>query len=70
MAKGSEIKIFPEGQIHRDLLSCLKGMGLSYFYSQSYFYFQHGSISQQSLAMCKKIIFLSTYTTDTATKSC
>lgn len=62
------MKGFPQGQIHRDLLSCLKGMGLSHFYSQKLLLFSALEVFLCSLEMCKKIILLRTSATDTATK--
>ena len=62
------MKIFPQGQIHRDLLSCLKEMGFGHFYSQNLLLFSALEVFLCSLTMCVKIVLLSTSATDTATK--
>lgn len=61
------MNIFPQGQIHRGLLSCLQGTGMSHFYSEKLRLFSALEVFLCSLAMCKKIILLSTSATETAT---
>lgn len=63
-----KMKIFPQRQIHRDLLLCLKWKGLSHFYSQKLLLFSPLEILLYSLSMHKRIILLRSSATDTNTK--
>lgn len=57
MAKCLKMKIFPQGQIHKDLVSCLKGMGLSHFYSQKLLLFSALEVFLCRILQCAKRSF-------------